>query len=667
MRDCGCAVIDRRIGARLVMMLGVGVAFCAAGMIGGVRASEAPVTYNRQIAPILYNHCTSCHHAGGSGPFPLMTYGDARRWGTTVERVTQERYMPPWLPSGPHDLFADDRRLSTDEIDLIKRWVDGGMAEGEPMEATNAPVYTSDWQLGPPDMIVEMDSSMSVPASGTDLFRNFILPVPLTQSRWVRAMEIKPGTPQVVHHANLAIDRSASLRRTHPTDWKEGIPGMDVLVDAGETFDPDSHFLYWKPDSSALVEPPALPWRLDPGNDLVLNMHLKPTGKPETVRARIGLYFTPTPAKQMPILLQLENDGGLDIPAGNANFVVEDHLELPVDTDLLAIYPHAHYLGKRLEGWADLPGGERKELILIESWDIDRQSIYRYAKPIYLPAKSVVHMRYTYDNSAANPHNPNSPPIRVKAGNRSADEMGHLWLQLLPRATNGNDDLRAPILRAWMENRLHKDPHDPIALFNIASLDMSDGQFPQAAVLYRKTLEARPGDVRTITALASAVNKAGDWKQAQTLLQKGIAMDGTYADAHFDLAVIDLQHEEYTGAEKELRTLVKLEPGDAAAHSTLGGVLLAKGRNADARAEFETALKSDGQNFQALFNLAMIELDAGEVTPAFNHLRSAEQINPDDADVHHALAEIYSKRGQSADALREQKAAVAAANTKGAR
>lgn len=651
----------------VALFLGVGLTVCAASVLGGVRAAEAPVTYNRQVAPILYEHCTSCHHTGGSGPFALMSYADAKRWGATVERVTQDRYMPPWLPSGPHDEFADDRRLSSEQIDLIKRWVDGGMPEGDAAEAPQPPVYSSDWQLGPPDLIVEMDSSMSVPASGTDLYRNFILPVPLTQSRWVRAMEIKPGTPQVVHHANLAIDRSASLRRMHPTDWKDGIPGMDVLVDAGETFDPDNHFLYWKPDSSALVEPPSLPWRLDPGNDLVLNMHLKPTGKPETVRARIGLYFTPVAATQTPILVQLENDGALDIPAGDANFTVEDHLQLPVDVDLLAIYPHAHYLGKRMEGWAELPGGERRELILIESWDIDRQAIYRYAKPVYLPAKSVVHMRYSYDNSAANPYNPNSPPIRVKAGNRSVDEMGHLWLQLLPRPATGTQDLRAPILRAWMENRLHKDPRDPIALFNVASLDMSDSEFQQAAVLYRKTLEARPGDVRTLTALASAVNKAGDWKQAREQLQQAIALDGTYADAHFDLAVIDLQQEEYAGAEKELRAVLKLQPGDAAAASTLGGVLLATGRDAEARAEFEAALTSDGRNFEALFNLAMIELDGGHLAEALDHLRTAEAVNPEDVDVHRALADIYSKRGQTSDALREQKAAAAAANTRGSR
>ena len=158
------------------------------------------------------------------------------------------------------------------------------MPEGAEAEAPKMPVYTSDWALGTPDLVLEMDSAMQVPAEGTDLFRNFVFPVPLTGTRWVRAMEIKPGTPQVVHHANLLIDRTGSLRRLHPADWRGGIPGMDVTVDAGEGFDPDSHFLEWKPDSRALVEPDGMSWRLDPGNDLVLNMHLKPTGKVETVR-----------------------------------------------------------------------------------------------------------------------------------------------------------------------------------------------------------------------------------------------------------------------------------------------------------------------------------------------------------------------------------------------
>jgi Flp pilus assembly protein TadD/mono/diheme cytochrome c family protein len=644
-----------------LLCMGCGLASMTAlsGLFGArheVCAADAPVTYNRQIAPILYKHCTSCHHAGGSGPFSLMTYDDAKRWGPVVESVTQARYMPPWLPSGPHDQFADDRRLSAEEIGLIRRWVQAGMLPGDAADAVVAPVYTSDWQLSPPDLVVEMETPMTVPASGTDLYRNFILPLPLKGTHWVRAMEIKPGTPQVVHHANLITDRTESMRRSHPNDWRAGIPGMDVMVDAGESFDPDGHFLYWKPDSSALVEPPGLAWRLDGGDDLVLNMHLKPTGKVETVKARIGLYFTSEPAKQPPMLLQLENDAALDIPAGEKDFAVEDELKLPEDVDLLAIYPHAHYLGRRLEGWAQLPGGRRESLILIESWDIDRQSIYRYAKPLFLPAGTVVHMRYTYDNSAGNPRNPNSPPIRVKAGNRSVDEMGHLWLQVLPRASSATEDARVPLLRAWMEHRLQKDPMDPIALFNVASLDMSAGEYGKAAELYRKVMLTRPGDARTMTALASALNQTGDWRGALALLDTAQKADASYVDASFDLGAIELQHGDYAGAERQFRAVLGLDPEDAAARSALGGILLATDRAAEARAQLEAALKTDGRNFNALYNLGMMELEAGQVESALNHLFAAESVHPEDVEVHRALADIYGRRGDTANAAREQKA-----------
>ncbi len=203
---------------------------------------------------------------------------------------------------------------------------------------------------------------------------------------------------------------------------------------SGDSFDPDSHFLFWKPDTPALVEAEGMPWRLDAGNDLILNMHLKPTGKAEMVDATIGLYFTDKPPTAHPMLLQLEHDSALDIPANDANFVIEDQLKLPVDVQVLGVYPHAHYLGKQMEGYAILPDGTKKWLVMIRDWDIDRQSVYRFAAPLYLPAGTELHMRYTYDNSAANVRNPNSPPIRVRAGNRSVDEMGHLWLQVLPVA-----------------------------------------------------------------------------------------------------------------------------------------------------------------------------------------------------------------------------------------
>ncbi len=399
-------------------------------------------TWSHQIAPILYNNCTTCHHPGGAGPFSLLTYDDARRWSAQILTVTQSRFMPPWLPEPGYGDFADNRRLSAEDLANIKRWVIANMPEGNAAEAPAPPEYTSEWQLGPPDLILTAPESFQVPADGQDLFRNFIYPVPVTRTRYVRAVEILPGNARVVHHANILIDRTAELRRQHPNDWKAGIPGMELEVGSGDRFDPDSHFLFWKPDTPAVIEPPGMPWRIDPGNDLILNTHLKPTGRIETVQPRIGLYFTDTPPTRQPMLLQLEHDAALNIPAGDSHFVVEDELRLPIAVYALGIYPHAHYLGKQLEAWSVAPDGKRTPLILIKDWDIDRQSVYSYRKPLLLPAGSVLHMRYVYDNSSANPRNPAKPPIRVRNGNRSTDEMGHLWLQVLPVHRDGAQQFR---------------------------------------------------------------------------------------------------------------------------------------------------------------------------------------------------------------------------------
>lgn len=584
-------------------------------------------TYRGRIAPIFYQSCTSCHHLGGSGPFALTTYAQVKRFLTVIDDATSTRYMPPWLPTPGHGSFADTRRLPDADLALLHQWIVAGAPEGSgPVPAP--PVYDVTWQLGRPDLVLQMDTAISVPASGTDLFTNVILPNPLKGTHWVRAMEIHPGTPQVVHHANMLIDRTASLRRTHP-EWRHGIPGMDINVDSGDSFDPDSHFLFWKPDSTALVEPADIPWRLDEGNDLVLNLHLKPTGKAESTRAQIALYFADKPATSHPMLLQLENDAALDIPAGEACFTVEDALTLPVAVDVLGMYPHAHYLGKRMEAWAALPDGSRRDLILIEDWDIDRQSVYRLARPLPLPAGTVLHMRYVFDNSRGNARNPHTPPIGVRAGNRSEDEMAHLWLQVLPEVVAGHTELEArqALERAWMENRLAKAPNDTLALYNLASLDLSTNQPTRAVELFHKLLVLTPSDARTLTGLGSALSATGRTAESQEAFRAALASDPTYTDAAFDLASLDLQSGTLVEAERLLKPAVVAHPEDAEAHRLLAMVYAGQGRSAQTLAE----------------------------------LQAWRSLVPDDPEPHRALAQTYAQMGRLADAVREQKAVIALA------
>ena len=246
---------------------------------------------------------------------------------------------------------------------------------------------------------------------------------------------------------------------------------MDVELES-DAFEPDSHFLFWKPGTAAVSEPEGMAWTIDERTDLVLNLHLQPSGKPEVIRPVVGLYFTDTPPTRFPMLLQLEHDGAIDIPPGAAEFAVTDHYELPVDVDVLGVYPHAHYVGKDVQGYATLPDGSRKWLLWIRDWDFAWQAVYPLAHPLSLPRGSVLHMRIAYDNSEGNVRNPSHPPKRVRAGNRSTDEMGHLWVQVLPRRRED----RWTLQEAFMRRRLEKYPGDFLAHANLGAALEARGQ-----------------------------------------------------------------------------------------------------------------------------------------------------------------------------------------------
>ncbi len=391
---------------------------------------EKQVTFNRDIAPIIFHSCATCHRAGEAAPFSLLNYSDVKKHARQIVDVTQSRAMPPWLPEPQKLKFADELRLADAEINLIERWVEQGEVEGAAADLPPQPKFVEGWRLGKPDVILTANKPLTLPPQGTDTYWNFIFPVPVQETRWVKAVEIRPGDKRYVHHANILVDREGSSRRRE-TEPGAGFGGMEIRIES-QVFDPDSHLLFWKPGTVPYVEPDGMALRLDKGTDLILNTHLQPSGKPEVIQPSIGLYFTPHPATKLPMLLQLENDAKLDIPSGQKDFVVTDDFTLPIDVELLAIYPHAHYLGKDIQAFATLPGGARQTLIHIPHWNLNWQAVYRYAEPVRLAKDTTVSLRYVYDNSEENPLNPNHPPARVKGGNRSSDEMCHLWLQVLP-------------------------------------------------------------------------------------------------------------------------------------------------------------------------------------------------------------------------------------------
>jgi len=567
-------------------------------------SAAAAATFSHDIAPIVYEKCAPCHHPGEAAPFSLLMYQDVKKRAALIAAVTRSGYMPPWLPERGNGDFEGERRLTPAQIATIAEWVKEGAPEGSPAETPPPPIFTSGWQLGTPDLVIQSPGSFSLPASGPDVYWNCIFTLPIATRRWVRAIEIRPGERRLVHHANLMVDRTGSARAQETAPGK-GFPGMDVIL-MSSPFDPDGHLLFWKPGSSPHVEPDGFALRLDPGNDLVLNMHLQPSGRPEEVRPSIGLYFTDKPETKFPLVFELENDNALDIPAGARDFAISDDFRLPMAVDVLAVYPHAHYLGKLLEAWATLPDGSKKWLIRIADWDPNWQAVFYYREPVALPKDAVIHMRYHYDNSAANPRNPSHPPRRVRAGNQAADEMGHLWLQVLPR---GPGDRRRELQEAVVRHRLDKNPGDFEAHMNLGAIELSRLN-PQGAVTeLREAVRLDPNRPEPHNMLGLALASTGRNAEALGEYMQALRLRPGFASARYNLAVALAKMGKVDDAVEQLRKILESNPEDPLAKRrladalTLRGVLLLRdGKRDDALAQFDEALKLDPANEKARRN-----------------------------------------------------------------
>jgi Flp pilus assembly protein TadD len=618
-------------------VIGAGVVFALAGR-ACARAPAADLaaapTFTRDVAPILYRNCAPCHHPEGPGPFSLLTFDDARRHARQIVKVTTSRYMPPWPPEPGHSRFVGERRLSNADIATLGAWQRAGSPEGDRKDLASPPTFTSGWQLGAPDLVLTPPGSFTLPAEGADTFWNVVLPASVDRTRYVRAIEILPGNRQVVHHANVVLDRSGMGRALDAKAPGVGFPGMDIEV-VSDTFEPDSHFLFWKPGTPAVPEPADMAWRLDPATDLILNMHLQPSGRAEPITPSIGLYFTDTPPTRIPMLLQLEHDGAVDIPAGDGAFSVTDELQLPVDVQLLGLYPHAHYLGKVIEGAARLPDGTTRSLIRIPDWDLNWQAVYQLAAPVDLPKGTVLSMRWTYDNSASNPRNPSTPPRRVVAGNRSSDEMAHLWVQVLPRQASD----RLALQEALMRTRLRKYPGDFVALANLGAVLQSSGRVDDAIATLAAAVRARPDHASARNNLGAALLVAGRAEEAIAEFTRTLRTHPEHLDAAYNLGTALLARNRPQEAVPHLERVARARPADAQALATLGSALALTGRFEASRTTLLRTLQLAPDDARTHFNLGLLEARRGNRDGAIQHFESALRLDPSNAETAAALRE----------------------------
>lgn len=400
-----------------------------------VAVKSAVPTYTKDVAPILYRHCLDCHRKGQVGPFALETYQQARKRAGDLANVVTDRLMPPWKAvhgfGGP---FKDDRSLPEKDIATIVAWAENGSPEGDPADLPAMPKFSEDWSLGTPDLILDIGADMEIPATGEDIYRCFVRPTALPKDVYLSAIEYKPGNPRVVHHILAYVDVNGEARKKDAAE-----PGPGYTCFSGPEVEIHGDLGGWAPGNLPSRLPDGIGRSLPKGADAIIQVHYHPTGKPETDRTRIGLYFSRKPVhKALQWGLAL-NQNDLVLPPDSTK-TIRGTWEIPVDTVALAVTPHMHLLGREIAMTAKFPDGRVQNLIKIDDWDFNWQATYYFRNPIDLPKGSIVDVVATYDNTSSNPRNPNKPPKLVKWGEATTDEMCIGFIAL----TKKDQDLTKP-------------------------------------------------------------------------------------------------------------------------------------------------------------------------------------------------------------------------------
>jgi tetratricopeptide (TPR) repeat protein len=601
-----------------------------------------PPTFNKDIAPIVFANCVSCHRPGEVAPFSLLRYTDLVKHADTVAKETRARHMPPWLPEPGEFPILGERRLRDDQIDAIQRWVKGGQAEGNPGDLPAAPAWVQGWQLGQPDVVLSPERPYTANPGAEDIYRNLVLRTPLKSAAFVRAVEFKTnGAP--IHHAVIRVDPSQASRRR---DGADGQPGFDGMA-WGSVQDPDGHFIGWAPGRGPILAPEGMPWRLDRGADLVIELHLIPSKKKLVIQPTIGLFLTDTPPVRTPLTVKMSSKT-IDIPAGQHDYVVTDTYELPVAVELMGVYPHAHYLGKEMRVTAALPDGAVKSLLHIKEWSFHWQQDYRYAVPIPLPAGTKVTMRYTYDNSDDNLENPHHPPVRVLIGPKSTDEMAELGLQLLTksradaarlvdsfeardnlanvamaelraRQSPGNAEYQAFLGASYVEVARYADAVAPLqtalrlddrsatAHTDLGTALMQLGRLDEALRHFRRAAALAPRDERMPFNLGNALGRASRPGEAAAAYQRALAINPDFPDAHVNLGTLLSSHGRYKDALPHFERAAELAPESPFMQNNLGSALAALGRFPEAMRHVRRALELRSDYAPALENMRRLE------------------------------------------------------------
>jgi len=394
-------------------------------------ALPAP-TFSRDVAPILYRNCVTCHRPGEIAPMSLLTYEQARPYARSIRERIELGTMPPWHAEAAPGTFLNERRLTASEKEILSRWANNGAPQGDSKDMPPVPVFAEGWSIGKPDAVVTMVEPFSVPASGTIEYQFFTVPTNFTEDRWVQGIEIRPGVRSAVHHVLVFASEPGATPRQQP--FVNAAPLGPLAQQAGPAVvaalrsrvqnaasSRGPLIATTAPGTNAVIFQPAQALRIRAGSVLTLQVHYTATGKLEKDRTSVGFVFAKQPPQQdvrSASFLGLQ----LVIPPGADNHRVDSQIEFTQDTHIVALFPHTHLRGKSWEYRLTYPDGREEVVLSIPHYDFNWQTYYEFTKPLAVPKGSKLLAIAHYDNSANNKANPN-PNAEVRWGDQTWDEM----------------------------------------------------------------------------------------------------------------------------------------------------------------------------------------------------------------------------------------------------
>jgi mono/diheme cytochrome c family protein len=387
--------------------------------------AAATPTFTKDIAPVLFKNCATCHRPGGIGPMSLLSYDDAREHAYEIGEKVAAGQMPPWHADPAHGRFLNDRRLTDAEKQTIARWVAGGAPRGNASDLPPLPVFPAGWTIGTPDAIVGMAADYEVPANGTIEYQYFEIPTGFTEEKWVQAIEILPGAREVVHHVLVyarepgAAQRPPVLRPRADLGLPPPVPGPDGQLPPRRQL--GALIATTAPGTSAMRFPEGTALRVGPGSILTFQMHYTAHGKAMKDRTRVGFVFAKQPPAEE-IRASSFINGRFVIPAGARDHRVDAEIGFNESVRVWALFPHTHLRGKRWEYKLVQADGRSEVILSVPRYDFNWQTYYIFAEPLAIPATARITSAAWYDNSADNPSNPDAR-AEVRWGDQTWEEM----------------------------------------------------------------------------------------------------------------------------------------------------------------------------------------------------------------------------------------------------